>query len=128
MLGVLDAFSWAVTYCDPNQFPVARDEQAAMRERWPELASDPLFPHLVARQDEDPAALTDDQRLQVYRDWKMIRAVSFQRFGDTLRFEARLALPPAGELESRHVTGLVRSDGTIQLLSDVVELNLGCPI
>jgi hypothetical protein len=127
-VAVLDRFGWSVVFCDPDSFPVGRDELVAMRERWPEVVNDPAFPLLVARHQVDPAGQTDDEALLLYRDWKMLQAVAWERFGDTLRFEARFSIPPVGATEARLIAGVVDATGRMQLIKDDLEPIPGCPI
>jgi hypothetical protein len=61
-------------FCDTDMYPVGRDEVQAMRERFPQIEEDSetvsvILDHLVIPRD---VQLTDDQRLAVYREWKVL--------------------------------------------------------
>jgi hypothetical protein len=116
-------------YCDPDFYPVGRDELVAMRERWPEVTADPVvFAIIAARVGVDPAAqLSDEQRLAVYREWKMLNALFLDRQGGVYRFDI-LVQPVAGATEGRHVGGLIHIDGRIEVEQDAPAGEPNCPI
>jgi len=125
---LIDAFG-SLWYCDPDFYPVGRDELVAMKERWPEVTADPAaFAIVAARVGVDPTAqLTDEERLTVYREWKMLNAVFLQPEADRFRFDY-LAQPAPGAAEGRRVAGLITPDGTITIEQDAPAGEPMCPI
>jgi len=82
-------------YCDPDFYPIARaDEKDLARERLPEMQADPDFRAILVHNGIAPgAALTDDQLLAVYHDWKDL---------------ARLELAPVAGSDAYGFSGLIR--------------------
>jgi hypothetical protein len=117
-------------FCDPDQFPVGRDPMISMRERWPEIMSDPAtFTGIAARLGLDPrAALTDDERLRVYEEWKILRTIPLQRLGTGYEFDYQAMGAGLPDTQARHVVGSIGLDGSIQLRIDEPVLIGGCPI
>jgi hypothetical protein len=79
-------------YCDPDFYPVARqDEQLLAEERFPDTAADAeAFSVILAQLGYAPAPeYTAAQQLAVYRDWKMLRALQLEPAGGGYRFGAR---------------------------------------
>src|SRR5206468_4763247 len=78
-------------FCDPDFYPVARaDEQAQADQRFPEIQKDaPTFSAILAHLGIVPAATyTAEQRLAVYRDWKMLNALRLDPVGAVFHFVA----------------------------------------
>lgn len=126
---LVDAFGrpW---YCDPDFYPVGRDETVSMRERWPEVLADRTAFEVVAqRVGIDPVAqLTDDGRLAVYREWKALGSIRLERETEGgYRFDF-IAAPVAGAAEGRHVVGTVTADGRIVLGREEPSGEPNCPI
>jgi hypothetical protein len=117
-------------FCDPDQFPVGRDPMTSMRERWPEIMSDPAtFSGIATRLGLDPrAALGDDERLRVYEDWKILRTIALQRLGTGYEFDHQAIGVGLPETQARHVAGSIGLDGSIRLRVDEPVLIGGCPI
>jgi hypothetical protein len=117
-------------YCDPDFYPVGRDEIVAMQERWAEVTADPAaFAFLAGRVGADPAApLTDEQRLDIYRHWKALNALGLDRQGDVYRFDFVAQPVPAAGPEGRRVGGLIHTDGRIELEQEAPASEPNCPI
>ncbi len=127
-VALLDAFG-PLWFCDPDFYPVGRDELVSMKDRWSEVVADPAVLAIVARRvGVDPTAqLTDQQRLSVYREWKVLNAIFLDRQGGTYRFDY-LAQPAPGAAEGRRVGGLIGMDGTITIQQDAQSGEPMCPI
>jgi hypothetical protein len=127
---LIDAFGrpW---YCDPDEFPVGRDEMASMRDRWPEVEADTVAFDAIRRRldlmvvDGEPS---DDQRLQVYREWKVLNAVSLDPIGNgRYRFDLP-ALPEGGAIEGRRTSGTIDEHGVISVEQEAAVGEPICPI
>jgi hypothetical protein len=126
---LVDAFGrpW---YCDPDFYPVGRDEMASMRERWSEVTADRVVFEAVAKRMGVDADLqpSDDERLAIYREWKALRAIALEPQADGgLRFDFLVAPPPAGG-EGRQVIGVITADGRIVLQQESSAGEPNCPI
>ena len=99
-------------YCDRDEYPVGRDELEAMRATWPALIADVALAAAVRDRLElppfDDPGWTDDERLLVYRLWKMATAVQLEDIGnDRYRFDY-LAQPVADGAEGTRTGGIDR--------------------
>lgn len=123
---LLDEFG-ALAYCDPDEYPVGRDELAAMRERWPELEADaPTLAAIAARLGLDPADLEDDDaRLAIYRQWKLLNAIVLD--GPERSFDLLFRLDPNTGSGTR-VTGTIAGDGRITVTGQQAGQPQMCPI
>ncbi len=78
---LLDRFG-PLWYCDRDEYPVGRDETEGMRASWPDVIADAeLLAVLLERLDlasTDPSDLTDPQRLDVYRLWKVAEDIRLE--------------------------------------------------
>src|SRR3979409_460382 len=64
-------------YCDPAFYPIARpgNEQANAITKYPEIRADAeLYSAIVAHEHLPSGELTDEQKLVLYRAWKLLRA------------------------------------------------------
>jgi hypothetical protein len=73
-------------YCDPDSYPIAvQDEMTRMRERWADLLADgDALAAIMAHEGLASVAvanLTDDQRLAIYRVWKVLNSISLDPAG-----------------------------------------------
>lgn len=103
-------------FCDPDQFPVGRDEQAQALERWPEVQRDEtILDTIAAHLGTAAGAFTDRQKLEIYREWKRLNAIVLDPVGDgRFRFDQRF-VPRSGDRQGMHVVGLVGPDGGIEI-------------
>jgi hypothetical protein len=105
-------------FCDPDYYPVARADEAQLAaERYPSIVADAstyeaIVDHLGVGSSATP---TDDEILAIYREWKMLNALSLEPSGDRHRFDyiAATSTPEAGE--GWHVSGTIDGGGTIDL-------------
>jgi hypothetical protein len=122
---LIDEFG-ALAYCDPDEYPVGRDELAAMRERWPELEADATtLTAITTRLGLDPADLGDDARLAIYRQWKVLNAIVLD--GPERSFDLLFRLDPNTGNGTR-VSGTIAADGRITVTGQQGGQPQMCPI
>jgi hypothetical protein len=123
---LVDEFG-APAYCDPDEYPVGRDELAAMRERFPDIERDrDAFAAIVARLGLDAADTRDDDaRLAIYRQWKLLNAIVFD--GPERRFDLLFRLDPTTGTATRF-TGTIAADGRITVSGQQAGEPQMCPI
>ncbi|HSL98101.1 MAG TPA: Hint domain-containing protein [Candidatus Deferrimicrobiaceae bacterium] len=119
-------------WCDPDEYPVGRDEQQSAIDRWNEIVEDGtgVFAAVLDRlgftlgQDFDPS-----EQLAVYRLWKVAASISFEAVpsGDGYRFDY-LARPVGGAAEGVHTIGLIAQAGEITVESRTTAGEPMCPI
>jgi hypothetical protein len=119
-------------YCDRDEYPVGRDELDAMRATWPDLLADAALAEAVRNRLELPAfddpGWTDDERLLVYRLWKMATAVQLEDLGNgRFRFDY-LAQPTAGGEQGSRTAGLIDTQGAITVEQQAPAGEPMCPI
>lgn len=117
-------------YCDPDEFPVGRDEVASMRDRWPEVEADSTaFGAILDRLDVAASGdLTDEERLAVYGEWKTLNAVVLEPIGnDRYRFD-HLAVPAPGTAEGTRTAGTIDERGAIVVEQQAASGEPICPI
>jgi hypothetical protein len=119
-------------YCDRDSYPVGRDELEGMRASWPELVADSALADAVRERlglpPLDDASLTDDQRLQVYRLWKVATAVQLEDIGNgRYRFDY-LAQPSDGATDGTRTAGIVDTHGAISIEQQAAAGEPMCPI
>lgn len=113
-------------YCDPDSYPVGRDEMQAMRQRFPEVERDvETVAAIRARLGFAAGELTEDQRLAVYREWKLLNAIVLE--GPDLAFNLLVRLDQAAGTGVR-VSGTIAPDGTITITAQQPGARLECPI
>ncbi|MGH9462715.1 MAG: hypothetical protein ACRD1X_15985 [Vicinamibacteria bacterium] len=82
-----------IFFCDPDYYPVAREDEAELaRERFPELAADPVeFPVLLRRLGLEPKpTYTPREQLAVYREHKKLAAILTEPMTGGYRWEMRV--------------------------------------
>ena len=119
-------------YCDRDEYPVGRDELDAMRATWPDLVADAELAGAVRDRLEfppfDDPGWTDDERLVVYRLWKMATAVQLEDIGnDRFRFDY-LAQPKAEGAQGTRLAGVVDTHGAITIEQQAPAGEPMCPI
>jgi len=118
-------------YCDPDEYPVGRDEAASMRERWPEVEADTDALEAIRRRldlmvvDGEPS---DEQRLAIYREWKVLNAVVLDPIGNgRFRFD-HLAVPAPGAVEGTRTAGTIDEHGAVTIDQQAASGEPICPI
>jgi len=119
-------------YCDPDEYPIAvQDAMTRMRERWNDLVADADgFAAIVAHEalPSDPKQLSDDQRLTVYRLWKVLNSIQLDPIGnERYRFDY-LAQPVAGASEGTRTAGIIDDHGAITVEQQAAAGEPPCPI
>ena len=99
-------------FCDPDYYPIARDDELSLaKQRFPHIQSDAeLFTAILAHYHlSGLTSFTDEQRVTIYRDYKKLNAVLFQKIGDLYQFDIRIG--PEGQGSA--IVGTVDGAGTI---------------
>ena len=115
-------------YCDPDFYPVARADEASLAEqRFPEIQKDAeLFTAILSHLGYVPTATySQDQKLNIYRDWKMLGALRLDPTGGSFHFAARFT--PDGRTGSL-VDGAIDPAGRIVVASQTASGPPPCPI
>ena len=117
-------------YCDPDAFPVARDEQQSAIERYAEVVAEAgLFAALAASLNIGLVGPhTAAEKLALYRAWKPARAIALERIGaNRFRFDY-LVQPVAGQEQGLHVTGVIDDQGAFTVEQQEPSGEPICPI
>lgn len=120
------------SYCDPDFFPIARaDESDLARSRFPDIEADaPTLSAIVAHERmvvtlQFPTVYSPEQKLQIYRQWKLLNAV---RLGPDGSFTLRV-IPTGQDAKSVvAVDGRVDPFGRLTIASRTQALPAPCPI
>jgi len=126
---VLDSVGPPV-YCDPDFYPVARldGEKTNALAKYSEIKADAeLYSAIVAHEQLPSGELTDDQKLVLYRAWKLLRALALTQTGSDYSFSYRV-LSKGGAASYLMVTGTVRVDGVVTVSSRTPTGAPPCPI
>src|SRR5437867_4767713 len=119
---LVDRFG-SLLFCDPDFYPIARvDEQSQADQRFPEIQKDaPTFSAILAHLGIAPAATyTSEQRLAVYREWKMLNALALEPVSAGFHFNAIFAGQSGASPQPRggsRVDGTIDQRGTITVAS-----------
>ena len=114
-------------YCDPDFYPIARidGEQQNAISRYPQISADTTtYAAIVAHEHLPSGDLSDEQKLTVYRAWKLLRALGLTASGSGYTFDYTVA----GSSAFEHVVGTVTSDGTVHVASRSPGKRPMCPI
>ena len=118
-------------YCDPDEYPVSQGtEQERAIERFAEMQAEAeIFGAIAADLGIDiGAALTDAQKLAIYRVWKVALAVQMEPIGEVrYRFDY-LAQPVGGAAEGTRTAGIIDSTGEIAIEQQAAAGEPMCPI
>jgi hypothetical protein len=117
-------------YCDPDYYPVAHeDEQRLAIERFEEVRADgDAFAGIVGHLGLGDGPYTDDEKLQIYRLWKQLNAISLEPADeDRLAFDL-LFLESAGSESGFRVVGTIDRQGEIQVERRQPASAPNCPI
>ena len=117
-------------FCDPDQYPVARTDEAALAvQRFAEVQADAeafsaILTHLGLTAGSD---ITADQKLAIYRSWKQLNAIHLEPAGTTNRFDY-INAPVGGATEGRRTTGTIDDHGSIRVEQQDPSGQPPCPI
>src|SRR5262249_19349740 len=126
---VMDALGTPV-YCDPDYFPIARlgGEEANAVAKYPEIKADTeVYAAILAHEQLPSGDLSDQQKLVVYRAWKLLRALALTKNGDQYAFEYRVH-SQTGSAAYEMVAGTIRVDGVVTVSSRSATRAPNCPI
>jgi hypothetical protein len=118
-------------YCDPDFYPIARDdEQAAALASWAEITADQLvldgiLEHLGWGADRE---LTDRDKLTVYRQWKVLRAMTLEASGEGFWRFNLLTLDNPDAQTGHHTVGTITDRGVIEVERREDSTGPACPI
>lgn len=122
---VMDAVG-TPSYCDPDFWPVARPEMPAALAAYTTIKGDTqAYDAIVAHEHLPSGDLTDDEKLALYRAWKLLRAVVLQPDGNEYSFDYRVQPQPDAY---QMVAGTVREDGAVSVNSRTPTGRPNCPI
>jgi hypothetical protein len=129
-LALIEGFG-PLWYCDPDFYPIQReDELASALERWAEVMADgEAFDAITTTLNLDPAGdFSDEQKLDVYRAWKVLNAIALDPIGnDTYRFDY-LAQPAGGATEGTRTAGTITAGGEVTIEQQAAAGEPMCPI
>ncbi|MDQ3128378.1 MAG: Hint domain-containing protein, partial [Chloroflexota bacterium] len=118
-------------YCDPDFYPVARDDEPAQAvKRFDEVRADAaVFATIGARLGVTVGAeFSADQKLALYRSWKQLNAIVLEPAdGGRFRFDY-LNAPAPGAAEGRRTSGTIGADGAITMEQQAAAGEPNCPI
>jgi hypothetical protein len=117
-------------YCDPDEYPVGRDEGQSALERWDEVFMSDVFVAAVDRLGFTLGRDFDDaEKLAIYRIWKVGTAIPFEAVpsGDGFRFDY-LAQPVGGAAEGLRTVGIIDPTGRITVETRMAAGEPICPI
>jgi hypothetical protein len=126
---VIDAVGTPI-YCDPDFYPLAREggEQASAIATYAEIRADAqLYAAIVAHEHLPSGELTDGQKLDLYRAWKLLRALTLQQSASDFTFSYRVQ-SKGGTASYLLATGTVRVDGIVTMSSRTPTGAPNCPI
>jgi hypothetical protein len=119
-------------YCDPDEYPVARDDEAARAtERLPEIRADAeSWAAITAALGLDAGAgsFTPDEQLAIYREWKVLAAIELVPSGSGFAFDELFGPTDATGQLGEHVTGTIARDASIEVDERSVSGQPMCPI
>jgi hypothetical protein len=127
---LLDRFG-QLSWCDPDFYPIGHeDEQVLANQRIAEIRSDAdtyaaILDRLAIARD---AELSDAQVLAVYRDWKLLNAVTLTALGDGAYGYDLVFVKDEGLGAGTRHAGTIGADGTISSSLDEDTFLVSCPI
>ncbi len=130
---LIDQFG-RLLFCDPDFYPIARaDEDSLAEQRFPDIQKDaPTFSAISAHLGIAPAqTYTHDQKLAVYRDWKMLNALQLHPQGGTFvpgTFTFAGIFGDASTRQGSRIEGSIDPFGKITVTSRAPSGPPPCPI
>ena len=121
---VLDAVG-KPAWCDPDFYPLGHPEMPNAIAQYPAIKADTATYAAIVEHEHLPSgSLTDEQKLTVYRAWKLLRPVILARDGDHYTFDYTVA----GQTSYERVSGTVAIDGIVTVRSRAPGQRPNCPI
>jgi Hint domain len=128
---LLDQFG-APDWCDPDFYPLAReDEETLAQEHLADMRADgATFAAIEQHLGIDAAAaLTTDQVVAIYRDWKVItKALHLEPAGDAWSFDYVAQTGTPQEPADTHVAGSISGAGAVDVTTSEPAYRPSCPI
>jgi hypothetical protein len=118
-------------FCDPDFYPIARPggELANAAANYPTIKADAeAYAAITAHEHLPSGDLTDDQKLVLYKAWKLIRAITLTPEGDQYKFNYRTSQSASNSSIFQQVSGTVRVDGVVTIASRENTGAPNCPI
>ena len=113
-------------YCDPDFWPLAHSEMPGALEAYPTIKADTeSYQAILAHEHLPSGDLSDDQKLAVYRAWKLLRSLQLTKSGNDYTFDYRVL---QGTTLYQMVAGEVRGDGVVTVTSRTDTGRPICPI
>lgn len=113
-------------YCDPDFWPLAVQEMPRALQQYPSIKADTVtYDAILNHEHLPPGDLTDDQKLAVYRAWKLLRAVDLKQSGNDYAFDYRVL---SGADTYQMVAGTVKQNGAVTVSSRTAATRPICPI
>lgn len=115
-------------YCDPDFYPIGRPEMPSALAQYPTIKADTETSDAIVAHEHLPSGdLTDDQKLTVYRAWKLLRALNLTANGDVYTFQYRVQ-SRTGSAAYEMVSGTVDVHGVVSVSSRIATGPPNCPI
>jgi len=116
-------------FCDPDEYPIAREERQRALERFAEVQADrDDYVAAAASLGIDAAGeLTDDEKVAIYHLWKRMLVIELTPSGDRYAFEYLVA-PQADQSHGRLTSGTIDAHGAVDVTSEVPAGAPNCPI
>jgi hypothetical protein len=114
-------------YCDPDYYPVGRDDEALLAlQRFPEIqANTEEFEAILAQNDlAGKTTFSDAEKLLIYREHKKLAALRFELSDDSYQFQIQVAKT---EGEGELISGRIDGQGAITVLEKTASI-AACPI
>jgi hypothetical protein len=120
-----------IFYCDPDQFPVARQIDGNRVLTWfdsVDLKSEEFRTILQHASLQEGGNLSYEQKLLIYQEFKKLNAITLVKEGDVYTYHLRVSQRAAGQKASGlAITGAITPQGVITILQQQTTL-LTCPI
>ena len=128
-LAVLDAVGGHLSYCDPDLYPVARNQVDAAKARFPTIRQDAAaFAAILAREGFTRGQhFTTPDLIAISDDYKQIQAIDLTPAGTGYRFD--LSVPQAGsDVGVWSLSGTVSRSGVVKLGPRKTGQRPSCPV
>jgi len=117
-------------FCDPDEYPVARADEAQLAvQRFGQIKADANSYTTIAAHigiaGGDPTAA---QKLVIYRAWKQLNSITLEPIGNNRFRVDYLAVPAAGKTDGTRSVGIVDDRGLITIEQQAPAGQPPCPI
>jgi hypothetical protein len=117
----------AFAYCDPDLYPVAREDEQGAADRWwtgADHGSPEVSTILAHHGFHEP--LTSSQRLSAYSDHKKLTVITMTAVGNGYQYQLAVSTTSGGQPD-QNITGVIAADGAIHETTRQARRG-GCPI